>query len=98
MKNQYFADRNDFCKYDLVLELLEEPSLKGFVLGAMLSERLPWRRWVHGLRLWWPQSATVRPLEQVSCPADPRPYCAARNRQFHTTQARTSSLMSRDIT
>ncbi len=37
MKNQYFADRNDFCKYDLVLELLEEPSLKGFVLGAMLT-------------------------------------------------------------
>jgi hypothetical protein len=37
MKNQYFADRNDFHKFDLVLELLEGMHLKRFVLGAMLT-------------------------------------------------------------
>ena len=37
MKNQYFADRNDFYKYDLLLELAEGLNLRKVVVGAMLT-------------------------------------------------------------
>lgn len=39
MKNQYFGDRYDFFKYDLVLTLLEEiPELRRFTFIPMLTE------------------------------------------------------------
>jgi hypothetical protein len=40
VKNQYFGDRNDLYKYDLVLELMEHvPGLSQFVYVAMLTPR-----------------------------------------------------------
>jgi len=39
MKNQYFGDRNDFFKYDLVLNLIEKiVNLKCFTFIPMLTE------------------------------------------------------------
>ena len=39
MKNQYFGDRNDFFKYDLVLSLMEKiENLKCFTFIPMLTE------------------------------------------------------------
>jgi hypothetical protein len=39
MKNQYFGDRNDFFKYDLVLNLIEKiENLKCFTFIPMLTE------------------------------------------------------------
>lgn len=37
MKNQFFADRRDFFKYDLLLELLEGGQLSGLTLVPMLT-------------------------------------------------------------
>jgi hypothetical protein len=38
MKNQYFGDKNDFFKYDLVLDILQGvPTLNGFTLIRMLT-------------------------------------------------------------
>lgn len=38
MKHQYFADRHDFYKYDLVFELMRSvPGLERFVFAAMLT-------------------------------------------------------------
>ncbi|HAV43014.1 TPA: hypothetical protein DCX15_03250 [bacterium] len=39
MKNQYFGDRNDFFKYDLILTLIEKvDDLKSFTLIPMLTQ------------------------------------------------------------
>ena len=39
MKNQYFGDRNDFFKYDLVLSLIEKiENLKCFTFIPMLTK------------------------------------------------------------
>lgn len=39
MKNRYFGDRNDFLKYDLVLNLIEKTdNLKCFTFLPMLTQ------------------------------------------------------------